>query len=149
MKLLVVSDSHGSVSVLGSILEIHADADMIIHCGDGIGDLHGMAGDSPLITVPGNMDVKADAGEAVQLIEVASKRIMVTHGHLFGVKFSTDKLFEEALALEADCVLFGHTHRQFVSYGQPCLMNPGTVQAGCYGIVHINDEACVCDLKSL
>ena len=37
-------------------------------------------------------------------------KIFFTHGHKWGVKYSTDRLFYKAKEIGAQIALFGHTH---------------------------------------
>ena len=39
MKIIVVSDSHGSSASLKEIIKRNADADVVVHCGDSRGEM--------------------------------------------------------------------------------------------------------------
>jgi predicted phosphodiesterase len=45
-----------------------------------------------------------------QLLPFGKHKILITHGHLFGVKGGLGGLIAHAAELGADIVLFGHTH---------------------------------------
>jgi predicted phosphodiesterase len=47
---------------------------------------------------------------------LGGKRIMMTHGHDYSVKFTLSRLCAEANKKGADIVLFGHTHQRYERY---------------------------------
>lgn len=36
MRILVVSDTHGDFRTLRKVVDAHQEADIIVHCGDGV-----------------------------------------------------------------------------------------------------------------
>ncbi|MCC8169614.1 MAG: metallophosphoesterase family protein, partial [Oscillospiraceae bacterium] len=61
---------------------------------------------------------------------VGGKRIFITHGHQYRVKYEHDfrTLAYRAAALNADLVVFGHTHTPHTSYvGSMTIINPGSI----------------------
>ena len=89
MKILVLSDSHGAVSPMEQAVE-QTSPDLILHLGDCWRDaerLQGRFPQIPLQQVPGNCDFRP--GEpAERLLCLEDFRILMCHGHTYGVKQS-------------------------------------------------------------
>lgn len=127
MKLTVFSDSHGNLENAIRILT-ESEADLYLFCGDGIRDAESAADllDKRLIGVLGNCD-RTETGETERLLEQAGVRILLTHGHGYSVKTSLLPLRRRALELEAQLVLYGHTHQPALSEEDGILFcNPGS-----------------------
>lgn len=96
--------------------------------------------------VPGNCD-----GWTMQplkkQITLAGKQILLSHGHLWGVKRSYDAAIADARAAGADILLFGHTHVAFCKQLEDGLwvMNPGASRAS-YGLILIEDGQISCSV---
>ena len=103
MKLCIFSDSHGRADLVKKL----PAADAYLFCGDGLGDLEGLNG--PVYAVAGNCDWTAREPD-VRLLELGGRRILLTHGHRFRVKFDLYRLYLAAREQEADLAVFGHTH---------------------------------------
>lgn len=89
MKILVLSDSHGAVSPMEQAVE-QTSPDLILHLGDCWRDgerLHDRFPSIPLEQVPGNCDFRPTE-PAERLLELRGKRILLCHGHTYGVKQS-------------------------------------------------------------
>jgi hypothetical protein len=143
LKILVVSDTHGSTDLLGSVIEECSPFDVIIHCGDGVKDICSavVPRESIVFKVTGNTDIYSDCGaENILTEEISDRRVMITHGHQFNVKGGFLELTRIAGRFKADVVLFGHTHEQFLRRGNPLLFNPGNLSGGNYGIIHTSDD---------
>ena len=129
MKIIVVSDSHGSSASLKEIIKRNADADVVEHCGDSRGEMEEIKMRYPDITyyeVRGNCDMGSTL--PLQLtFELDGFRFMVTHGHAYRVKFGLGQLFCAAREEGVDAVFFGHTH---YACDEVCegirLINPGS-----------------------
>lgn len=111
MKILVFSDSHG---VLEPMLALAAGCSpqLIIHLGDGAGDIKRLKKelpDIPVINVRGNCDSLSTLPER-EITELLGHRLFLTHGHRCNVKFGTDALLTNAVCAGADIVMYGHTH---------------------------------------
>ena len=148
-----MSDTHGRVDKLERLLEVYKnDVSLVCHMGDYGSDLRKFESkysNLQMAAVNGNTDYSLH-GQTEQVIELQAKnkklRLLITHGHRFGVKRSLDRLFGYAKELEADAVFFGHTHEDacFVR-GGIFLMNPGSLTFGrergsTYGLVHVTDN---------
>lgn len=130
MKVLVLSDSHGKLS--GMIRAVEREApQMVIHLGDCWRDgerLHDRFPDLPFEQVPGNCDYFRGSRDAEKLLYLGDKRVLICHGHTYGVKQS---LLAAGLAAEErnlDLFLFGHTHKALVDRrGKTLFLNPGSI----------------------
>ncbi|MCR5652172.1 MAG: metallophosphoesterase [Ruminococcus sp.] len=131
MKILLLSDTHGNLSGMQKALEKYGkNADFVVHCGDGTrGEakwLKKNVSGAKVICVRGNCDFSSELNE-IEFFDVYSKRIMVTHGHCFGVKYGLENLSYKAEEKGADIVFFGHTHIcTDETLGGIRLINPGS-----------------------
>ena len=115
MTVLILSDTHRNRERLKKVLDLHRDADAIIHLGDGYGDFAGFdLGDIPLYRVRGNCDEESDDFGTLPdecIAEIGGVKIMMVHGHRYGVKEEKPiRLMSYAAEKGVDVVLFGHTH---------------------------------------
>lgn len=145
MKLLVFSDSHGATATMRTALSRCRDVDYVIHAGDGSPDLAPLAVGYPVtpVAVRGNCDFAADLPLEAELT-VEDVRILIVHGHKYGVKGSTLTLAHEAYRRGFDLVIFGHTHERCAKYISATdslpplnLFNPGTARGGDFGVIDI------------
>lgn len=135
MKILVLSDSHASLSFMRRCIEAtHPDA--VIHLGDYYGDGQTMQEEYPQIPihqVPGNCDMHRGwiPDPETKLIELGGVRIFMTHGHRHGVKMSLHRLLADARACNVQIVLYGHTHMAYCQKEDGLwVMNPGAASWG-------------------
>lgn len=150
MRILVMSDSHGSVDKMVRCVEL-TEPDCILHLGDCVRDaerLQDRFPHIPMTLVPGNCDYGC-FDDAEKLIELGGKRILMMHGHTRGVKYDLQRACYAAREFGADILLFGHTHRPLVDFdGSLYVMNPGTVggrgNSPTYGVITINDKVYDC-----
>lgn len=130
MKILIISDTHGQNKELKEVLRKTKPVDYLFHCGDteGMEDSIRAAAGCPSTIVKGNNDFFSDLMPE-EVVEVAGKRIFITHGHRYGVSMSTAHLIDEAKDRECDIVMFGHTHRPYLDQTDPALtvLNPGSL----------------------
>ena len=103
---------------------------MIFHLGDCWRDaekLHDRFPDIPLEQVPGNCDYRP-LEPAERLLCLEDKRILLCHGHTYGVKQSLLSAGFAAEEQNLDLFLFGHTHRPLVDRrGKTLFVNPGSI----------------------
>lgn len=154
-RLLIISDSHGSASVVRAILhQFGKNADALCFCGDGAQDVLSTfeaaamektarltREDIPPVAalVRGNGDFgtgwfypsREDALEVTipreLVMQAAGKRILLTHGHMYDVYYNSRGLYDAAGLNGVDIVLFGHTHIANVQErGAVTLLNPGS-----------------------
>jgi len=145
--IAVISDTHRVKKYINLAKNIIKDADILIHLGDNIEDVElledGFSGE--VYAVAGNCDFSARYPKE-GIIEVNGRKIFYTHGDLYGVKNSINNIYYRGCELEADVVLFGHTHEQGIEkIDNLILMNPGSVSLprlkGRYvGIINIDDN---------
>jgi len=137
-KLLVLSDTHGCISALGSALNWAKDRmppnDTIccaVFLGDGFSDLRpavdktGFYGDWKYIcgnndhehSIPGNL-----------VFDFADHRFFICHGHRHSLYSGYHALINSARSNDANVALFGHTHVPFnKTMNGVLLINPGSV----------------------
>ena len=131
MKILLLSDSHGNArSLFSAVKKYGENADYIIHCGDAPrGEAEELVKEFPqknVVCVSGNCDWNSDFNE-VEYINVCGKKIMITHGHLFSVKYGFDRIYMKALEDNCDLVFFGHTHNPTdITVDNIRFINPGS-----------------------
>lgn len=129
MKILVVSDTHGKHGNLEKVLRKVKPIDALIHCGD----IEGREGDitaaveCPAYMVAGNNDFFTDLPRELEL-DLGGHRLLIAHGHNYGVNMDLSRIVEEACARKKDIVLFGHTHKPvIVRKGPVTAVNPGSL----------------------
>ena len=154
MRILVFSDSHKSVEPCIRVIENIIGVDMVLHAGDHASDCAELSKIFPDIDfrcVPGNCDCSAMPSDLI--VEVSGKRIFLTHGHGYAVKFDSDyyTIKNHAASEKADLVVFGHTHVPVCDFStNPPILNPGSVKhTGTYGVIEIEDgklKACICNI---
>ncbi|MFP7493429.1 metallophosphoesterase [Terribacillus saccharophilus] len=128
MKLLITSDSHGMTAEVGMLKQRHED-DVIarIHCGDSE-----LPFDAPEMDgyyrVAGNCDFDR-AYPDVEELTVNELPILVTHGHLYGVKSSLRPLEKLAKEKDAKVICYGHSHVARADVIDDRLyINPGSIR---------------------
>ena len=152
MRILVFSDTHGQLDRCRRLLRTIPEVDMALHAGDHAQDAEILEKDYPGILfhyVRGNCDFSSAPGESV--IEADGKRIFLTHGHCYHVKYDEkyQAILQKARKEKANLAVFGHTHIPYDQhYGDLILLNPGSLTySGTYGVVEIENgklRAAVC-----
>ena len=146
MKVLVFSDSHRSLSGMYSAIETH-HPDQVIHLGDLMEDAQEVACAYPRLPfcmVPGNCDGWTTEPLKKQIL-LAGKRILLSHGHLWGVKQSPYAAIADARASNADLLLYGHTHQAVLRTLEDglILLNPGASRST-YGLIELTHSSIDC-----
>ncbi|WP_407425052.1 metallophosphoesterase family protein [Treponema sp.] len=132
-KVLLISDSHGNSVILQDIIaKFGPDCDAMCFCGDGLLDLietfelaffdkeFGKKmpevvyfvrgnGDNSTTTIFTEQRIPVTVPE-FQEIEIAGKKIFLTHGHRYNVYYGIKDLKNEAIERGMDIVWYGHTH---------------------------------------
>jgi putative phosphoesterase len=130
MLILLVSDTHGNISDLRKVISNYDKLDLVVHLGDCVKDVYKVRSefpDIPFELVAGNNDW-ASSEPNEKIIEINGKRILMTHGHNYGVKTSTKKLVAMGRQNEVDAVFFGHTHLTDEFYSEEMIIiNPGSL----------------------
>ena len=165
MTLLVLSDSHGRPDLIEEAIR-RVRPDGILFAGDGLRDLSRVEIPCPLWAVSGNCDwlttpLIINGGvfepQTEELVTVDGIRILLTHGHRYGVKSGPTAAAYRAMELGADMLVYGHTHVP-VEYRLPpaegsdeaskpiILFNPGSIgdRDGSFGTITIREGAVLC-----
>ena len=148
MKILVFSDSHRSRSGMMDAVELH-HPDQVIHLGDLLEDAEELSyvyPQLPVCMVPGNCDGWTSQPLKRQ-ITLCGKQILLSHGHLWGVKRSYQTAITDAHACGSDILLFGHTHVPYCQQleGGLWVMNPGSSRTS-YGMITLDGVDIHCSL---
>ncbi len=117
MELLIFSDSHGQSDAMRRALDSQVRRPKgICFLGDGLRDTDALGNENPLYAVRGNCDWDASASDVPTelLLHFEGHTLLLTHGHLHGVKSGLGALIARAADVHADIVLFGHTHGAFL-----------------------------------
>ena len=129
MRVLIVSDTHKKHENLITIMEKERPFDRMIHLGDAEGyeDYIAELAGCPLDIVAGNNDFFSDLPREDEVL-LEGHKIMVTHGHNYGVSMDLYGVSEEAAARGCEIVCFGHTHKPVVEKKNGVLViNPGSL----------------------
>lgn len=152
MKILVFSDSHGSMGKMVEAMEQERPDHVFClgdHNKDGL-ELSAMYPDVPMDVVRGNCDW--GKGPDLKVVELEGVRFLITHGHLQHVKYGLDELLEAGLQRQVNVICFGHTHRAKIVYRQGIYMlNPGSVGGErapeSYGVIEVCNGSVHVELK--
>ena len=147
MKIIVISDTHGSCAALKKLDPFLKDADMLVHCGDIL--YHGPRNyfpeeygpenvisilsnlSFPVIAVQGNCDSDIDRTtcpfpivSSFFFFMIDSRRFFATHGNLY----TQEEIKDISRRWNVNVVLSGHTHCASLhsSNGQ-IFLNPGSL----------------------
>lgn len=127
-KIAIVGDTHGRIEEIKQELK-KLSVDHFLYTGDFYGDAKrlahylGISFDGVL----GNCDPPNPEAQEERVIDWAGKRIFMVHGHQYGVKTSLNRLYYRAAELQANIVLFGHTHMPVAEFIEDILfINPGS-----------------------
>lgn len=148
MKILIISDTHGHIGNALKLIKEIKNLDRIIH----LGDLEKDAEDLdhlcriPIDYVAGNCDYCTNAPYD-KVISFYGVKIMLTHGHMYKVKWEERTILREARKRQVDIVLFGHTHVAYhKQHGHITLFNPGSLslprdgKRPSYGLLEIAED---------
>ena len=127
MRIGVVSDTHGEEWAVKACILAAGHVDAWIHLGDNVRDTGPLEETGvPVYVVRGNTDL-GNICPAEEVIELGGKRILLCHGHQYGVGSGLTRLALRAEELKCACALFGHTHIPLLEEGGPItFMNPGS-----------------------
>lgn len=150
MEILIISDSHGKTSKFEKILKRHEKIEFIIHLGDLAADTARIAELRPsavIEAVYGNCD-NLRTYPSEKLLQYVGKRILITHGHSYGVKSGLINLISAGEKENADIILYGHTHISKIEMlNGMWVINPGSISMpkdfnkGTYGIMELSKDS--------
>lgn len=154
MRIIVISDTHGRFDIMEKIFERNDNAQLFIFLGDGereFDEAKDFHKNKKTFQVSGNCDMLSLTPDMI-LTEAEGKRILVTHGHKYGVKSGTTILERIARERGAEIVLFGHTHQRYYSYENGIhFLNPGSAaqprdgKGASYAFIDITKAGIVCN----
>ena len=154
MKVIVISDSHGSTNNIIYALSREKDITPVIFLGDGIGDIEQAEEWFPehkFICVNGNCDSYL-SDNTVAYKHIEGTTIVMTHGHRFNVKVSRRELINHAKGVLAHLALYGHTHRAEDTVDPLTgirLVNPGALYDGHYAVIDFRKGSVDVELKRI
>lgn len=142
MKAIILSDSHGKVGNLIEAVMNEKDADMVMFLGDVNRDIEEFMLACPGILVAdviGNNDFFVKSVPEDRFFEFGGKKIFMTHGHKYNVRYSTALLAKKGKEMGADICLYGHTHRKDLDEVMGItVINPGTASES-YAVLEIEN----------
>lgn len=129
MRILIVSDTHRENKNYFTVLEKLKPLDMIIHCGDVEGSEYVLTRsvECPVMMVAGNNDYFNSLPRELEF-NIGKYKVLLVHGHNYYVYMGPEMLKEEARSRGADIVMFGHTHKPYLSVENDLVtLNPGSL----------------------
>ncbi len=146
MKILVLSDSHASLSFMRRCIS-GVKPNAVVHLGDYFDDGEVMKEEFPGIPfyqVPGNCDrYRCPPNQPQILIDrVCGVDLYMTHGHKHSVKTYLGALLKDARTAGVDAVLYGHTHTADCHREEELwVLNPGSCgyYGGSAGIIEVEN----------
>ena len=149
MKVLVFSDSHRSLLEMRRAVE-GEKPDHVIHLGDLEEDAQLLSQEYPglpVCSVPGNCDGWT-THPLQRLVRYGGCQLLLSHGHIWGVKGGYGAAIAAGRKAGADAVLFGHTHVPYCQRLEDGLwvLNPGSSRRS-YGLILIEGEELRCSLR--
>lgn len=152
-KIFVFSDTHGSTNGCMRVIGDAKNAAAIIHAGDCVrdaDDLNSIFPDIPMYNVRGNCDfLSNDVNDRIEIID--GVKIFITHGHSYNVKNTLSELKRKGHEINADVVVFGHTHVPTVDIdGGMIILNPGSSSGGgTYAVITIDNKKARADIFNM
>lgn len=143
-RILIFSDSHGYINDCIHLIDT-LSPNAVIHAGDCVHDCEDIMAvypDLPMHCVCGNNDFSALFPWDLTVFE-GNKKIFITHGHKYCVKYESEyrTLVARAEEIRADLCVFGHTHIPYndIKNGLT-LLNPGSIRyTRTYGVCEIEN----------
>lgn len=128
-RIMIVSDTHRKLGSFTEAFYKEEPIDALIHLGDFEGDeetIKSIVG-CEMYAVPGNNDFFSPLDKELE-IEIAGKKILLTHGHYYYVSLDLATIKKEAISRGFDIVMFGHTHRPvIIEEDGLTIINPGSI----------------------
>lgn len=130
-RILIISDTHSQFWYLDRLKEAIGKIDLVYHLGDVVRDQEYIETlfECEVDMVEGNCDYFSQLpGEAIR--KIGKHKAFLTHGHGYAVRSGNTKILQRAMDLEADIVMYGHTHIPAMDYVNGILlMNPGSISS--------------------
>lgn len=138
VKVLVVSDNHGSREGLEIALRDNYDCDYYLHLGDSCMPPEDL---KPFISVLGNNDYGFDY-PINRIVEIGGIKFLMNHG-----SYDNNVLATKAIVNDCKYILCGHTHVfTDIVYKDIRILNPGSLYYNrdftppCYAIMRIDNK---------
>ena len=128
MRIGITGDTHGDFAAIRRVLHVSPPVDCWLHTGDFSQDALFLAKESGLSVqaVAGNTDSYVGRSEYERTLELAGRRLWLTHGHRY-LAGGKGVLLDKARELGASIVVYGHTHvPEGQWYDDVLLINPGS-----------------------
>lgn len=134
MRVVIVSDTHGRLGDMQEAVERSKPVDWLLHLGDvegqqdEIAEIAAMAG-AKVAIVSGNNDFFSSLKKELELV-IGGVRILMTHGHQYGVYQGTQRLKNLGVTRGVDVVMYGHTHAPLLEVDEESgitVLNPGSI----------------------
>ncbi len=148
MRIGVVGDIHGNLGGLEKALWAMGPVDQLLFTGDGYREIVRIKNNEGLFIkgVAGNCDLSSEY-PAEQLFQLENHKVMLTHGHRYGVKQGLTTIGLAGREKGIGLIVFGHTHFPLNTEWEGIrLFNPGTLcperayRGVTYGIIEIDQE---------
>lgn len=148
MRIAVVSDTHRNLHAINKVINKIKNVDVLIHLGDNVEDVEKLKKgfEGKVYSVKGNCDFSSKAVVSMSVV-LQEKKIFMTHGHKYNVKFGLNSLIYKGMEEEANVVLYGHTHIAHMTNEEGIwFINPGSAGNPRMGratiaIIDINEES--------
>ncbi|WP_286316993.1 metallophosphoesterase [Romboutsia ilealis] len=128
MKIGILSDTHMIKECIDKAIPYLKNCGLIIHAGDNFSDskyIHNIT-KVGVMAVKGNCDF--DNVEDELIFDIEDKVIFLCHGDKYNVKYGLNEIEIKAKSINADIVIFGHTHIPLKFEKDNILyLNPGSI----------------------
>ena len=157
MRLVVFSDSHGDIFQAVEVVRRNEREKVFIFLGDGVDELETLKEMYPhkeFIGVRGNCDFFCHLPDEYTM-DIDGVKILCTHGHLYSVKSSLERISESARKKGVTVALYGHTHKSLTKYDDGLyLVCPGSISKPAdryptYATVDITDKGIFCNIVEI
>ncbi len=156
-RYLACSDIHGYLENFIEIFHRERGVDAVLVAGDiemKTAELLEETGNIPCYVVRGNCDYYRSRELPDELVITEGEhRMLLTHGHLYGVP-RLKMILHEAKKQKCDLVVFGHTHQYFEKEEEGILfLNPGALKGWAewktqtYMLIDFNDDGSIDIIK--
>lgn len=129
MRILVISDSHRNSKIIDKIISSQPLAEHVFFLGDNTDDIEDFIYIYPekcFHIVSGNCDFSSHF-KSTDTVILENKKILFTHGHTLGVKYTVENILDKAKEENCHIALYGHTHCSNTLYEDGIwIVNPGS-----------------------